>query len=491
MSDRHGGEPLQELIHRAHLLQVLFDRLPALIAYWDRDARNVFANEAYVEWFGLTPDQTKGLHISEVLGEAVYEQNRGHIEGALAGTEQLFNRTLVDASGAVRQTQASYVPDMVDGEVAGFFVLVTDVTPRIESERDLAVAQQLAHVGSWSLDVGKGRASWSAEMARILGVQPDTAPSIEEYLRHVHPDDQATLLSRFEQGSADGLPYESDYRVIRPDGETREVRSRVRSERGPDGGVVRLNASVQDVTESNRSAREIERINTELGRANQLQADVIGMLGHDVRQPIGVILGYLEELVDGWDQTPDHVRLSHARRASTAARRMNALVDDILAMASLESGELVCRPLVLSIDAAIRSLVSESSAYAQVSVTSEVPADALVDPFHLRQVVSNLLTNALKYGEPPVEIVVVARSSHVAVEVRDAGPGVPEEFVPRLFDRFSRAESGGAARTSGTGFGLYIVRELLEANGGHISYAHNQPQGARFIATLPSLPRAR
>ena len=115
----------------------MLDHLPAMVAYWGADRRNVVANAAYTEWFGWAPGQMRGVHIREVLGEELYAKNLPFIDAVLAGVEQLFDRTLLDASGRVRHTQASYVPDKLDGTTVGFFVLVTDVTPRVEVERAL------------------------------------------------------------------------------------------------------------------------------------------------------------------------------------------------------------------------------------------------------------------------------------------------------------------------------------------------------------------
>ena len=106
----------------------ILDALPAMVGYWDAGLLNRFANRAYVEFFGLTPEQIRGRHASEVLGPELYALNRPHIERALAGEPQLFERTLSDQSGAPRHTQESYIPDVVDGEVRGVVVLVTDIT---------------------------------------------------------------------------------------------------------------------------------------------------------------------------------------------------------------------------------------------------------------------------------------------------------------------------------------------------------------------------
>lgn len=105
-----------------------------MVAYWDGDARNVVVNAAHFEWFGLTPDQMRGRHISEVLGDATHRLNPPYIEGVLRGETQSFDRTLLDTSGRVRHTRVSYIPDRSNGRVVGFFVLVTDVTARVEAE---------------------------------------------------------------------------------------------------------------------------------------------------------------------------------------------------------------------------------------------------------------------------------------------------------------------------------------------------------------------
>jgi PAS domain S-box-containing protein len=109
-----------------------------MVAYWDKDCLNRIANAAYVEWFGITPAQMHGTHIRDLLGPRLYQLNLPYIQGALAGEAQLFNRTLVDAHGRTRYTQASYIPHVIGDRVEGFFVLVTDISERVRAEEALA-----------------------------------------------------------------------------------------------------------------------------------------------------------------------------------------------------------------------------------------------------------------------------------------------------------------------------------------------------------------
>lgn len=135
VAPHHGARNLERADQQA-----ILDNLPALIAYWDRDLRNRLANTAYVEYFAMTPEDILGRHISEVLGADLYVQNLPHLQRALAGERQEFDREIPTPSGP-RYTQALYLPDVHDGEVRGIFVLVTDITARRHAEVALARAE--------------------------------------------------------------------------------------------------------------------------------------------------------------------------------------------------------------------------------------------------------------------------------------------------------------------------------------------------------------
>ena len=467
------------------LLQALFEQLPAMVAYWDSQKRNVIANHAYVEWFGIGPDDMRGIHIREVLGEEVYAKNLPFIEGVLNGKEQLFDRTLVDTSGRTRHTHASYVPDVVEGQVRGFFVLVTDVTPRVEAQRAMDEAQSLAGVGSWEMVLETGEFRFSDELFRIFGVEQGAfVPTLDALIARVHPDDVDRVTETRARATREGGTYGMEYRIVRPDGSVREVRSRGRAVTDATGTVVRLAGSVQDVTESNAAARELARTNAELVQLNELSADVVGMLGHDVRGPLSVVLGYLEELDEDWGVSTEADRRSFIGSARGAAERLRTLVDDILALASVESGIINAERSDHDVQVIVAEAHGEVPGHAAVAVVSEPGLKVWCDAFHVRQIIANLTGNALRYGAPPVVIAMVPGDDTISILVSDEGPGVPEEFVPRLFDRFTRA--AGQRSTRGTGLGLYIARRLAEANDGTLSHQRGAGgRGAVFTLTLP------
>jgi signal transduction histidine kinase len=267
------------------------------------------------------------------------------------------------------------------------------------------------------------------------------------------------------------------------------------------GGVllaVLLAAMTVMISAQTRTARALRT-------ANRRSADMVAMLSHDARQPLTTIINYSQLVLEDWhDATGTTAATSDTRpapepgrrppadydvpasleRVIGAANRLNHLVDDVLATARLDAVPTHdARPVLIT--QTIAEAVSDSGASGMLIDTTDVqPVWAYGDPTHLRQITANLIGNALKYGAPPVTITAAATGGQVTLEVGDAGPGVPAEFVDHLFDRFTQATTSTAAQ--GSGFGLYIVQRLAEVNSGHISYQPGQPTGACFTVTLPA-----
>lgn len=249
--------------------------LPAMIGYWDRDLRNRMADAAYVDFFGKTPQEMQGVHISELLGPELYGKNLPYMEGALRGEPQLFDREIHTPSGEIRYTQASYIPDVGDdGEVSGFFALVTDITERRRIERELersherlAEAESLARLGSWDWDIPNGKMACSDGLLNIYGISTDEFDENYEVgsSKYVHPDDREFVNQEMRQAVDTGAPVDFEYRIIRPDGRVRRLHSRAELVADAEGHPLRLTGTAQDVTEL-RAAAEVLETATDLGR---------------------------------------------------------------------------------------------------------------------------------------------------------------------------------------------------------------------------------
>lgn len=472
----------------AHRLRALFDALPALISFWDGEGRNVMANAAFDSWYGMTPGQIRGMHLRDVFGVERYEQDLPFITRALGGVEQVFERDLVDSAGRERHTQTTYLPDMIEGEIPGLFAIDADITLWVEATRTLDEAQKLAQLGSSIHDPSNDVVVWTDELYRIFGEDPELFNPTEETLAsRVHPDDVERLRSAQENSRSNGREYDCTYRIVLPDGSIREVRGRTAPVKHNGEKSDRLVGTVQDLTDINAAARELARLNSELSRINEVNADVLAMLGHDVRTPLIVISGNLELLIEDWSSKTEDERLERVERIQAATQRMEVLVEDILAMAAADAGQLSPNLAEVNLADAVREALGSISADGVVQSSVSAELHVVVDPFHLRQIVSNLITNAFRYGAPPVEVTADPdRDGAITLRVRDHGPGVATEVLAGLFKRFGKSGTSnvGTSIAPGAGFGLYSASRMAGLNHGTLVYEPEET-GACFALTLP------
>lgn len=239
-----------------------------------------------------------------------------------------------------------------------------------------------------------------------------------------------------------------------------------------------------------RSKGELERLNGELRRTNEeLQSlnqalrEFVAIASHDLRSPLTAMIGFASMLESRWDDIPAERRLDMLHTIVRQGGHLNQMVEDLLTVSSIEAGQLDTHAEVIRVRDALEVIAQEFGR--EVAELLVIPDDAsiLVDPHHLQRIMSNYVGNALKYGQPPVQVEARRVDEWIEIRVRDRGAGIPEEFVPRLFGKFARGEDSGAK--GGTGLGLSIVRGLAQANGGDTWYEPNVPQGACFGVRLP------
>jgi PAS domain S-box-containing protein len=246
-------------------------------------------------------------------------------------------------------------------------------------------------------------------------------------------------------------------------------------------------AAQQELNERRRAEKELARYASELRQANEelraadeMKSHFVAVASHELRTPLTAVLGFATTLLNHWERIPEDEKREQIRVIEGQARRLSRLADDLLTMSKIEAGALEVRPEPIPIEQALPRVVS---AFGDHTIEVDVESDlsAMADPDHVEQILMNFVSNALKYGAPPVRIEARRHHRWVEVAVTDAGQGVPADFVPRLFEKF--AQAGGGA--TGTGLGLSIVRGLARAQGGDAWYEPEE-RGARFCVRLPS-----
>jgi two-component system sensor kinase len=235
---------------------------------------------------------------------------------------------------------------------------------------------------------------------------------------------------------------------------------------------------------------ELERANSELRRLDELKSDFVAMVSHELRSPLTSILGYCSTMMRHWDRVDDDHKRSFIDIIERQSRRLSGLVNDLLEMSRIESGHLETRLQPLLLRSVLDELVRDySDRIQQLDLTGHLDAHVLADPDHLHRVLINLLDNAIKYGAEPVIIDVAIGKDAVSLAVRDSGPGVAEDFRPRLFEKFAQASAGSTRKATGTGLGLSIVAGLVGAMGGSVGY--EPPNDGRLGGFVVRLQRAR
>ncbi|MBC8010812.1 MAG: histidine kinase [Burkholderiales bacterium] len=229
-------------------------------------------------------------------------------------------------------------------------------------------------------------------------------------------------------------------------------------------------------------------------RLENVRKDFVANVSHELRTPLSVIKGYVETLVDSHDTIPFADRDRFLKTIQRHAERLNSLLDDLLALSRLESvspglarEQVELGPLFALALEDFRARPSAEGHRFSLSIDPAVPP-VLADPLKLGQVLDNLVSNALKYTPRGSRIDLAVRIASVdtlEIAVRDNGPGIPDEDLPHIFERFYRVDKGRSREKGGTGLGLSIVKHIVQLHGGRVWAESRVGEGTSFLFTLP------
>ena len=227
------------------------------------------------------------------------------------------------------------------------------------------------------------------------------------------------------------------------------------------------------------------RLSLEL--ADELKSNFVALAAHELRTPVAVIHGIVETIDHRGDQMAADQRDELERTLRTQTTRLKLLVEQLLDLSRLDAHAVPIEPRRFTVRQRVEEIVAAAAGAAADEVRVEVDDElqATVDPAAFDRILSNLVTNALRYGKPPVTVYARQVDGRLEVAVEDRGEGVPTEFVPALFERFSRSDAS-RPRGPGTGLGLAIAQSYAEAHQGRLEYRHAEPHGARFEVILPA-----
>ncbi len=231
---------------------------------------------------------------------------------------------------------------------------------------------------------------------------------------------------------------------------------------------------------------------TDARRLDAMRKDFVANASHELKTPVAVIKGYAETLLDGALEDREHSR-EFLKLIHNDAKRLSALIDDILKLSQIESGQLILdkKPFALA-DTVNRVLVRfrHPAAQNRTRLTADIPPDLPdmnADEDRIEEVLTNLVDNAIKYSGEDATVTVRSelRDKSILVEVVDTGPGIPKDKLSRLFERFYRVDPGRSRKLGGTGLGLSIVKNIVQAHDGNVDVTSRPGEGTVFSFTIP------
>ncbi len=381
-----------------------------------------------------------------------------------------------------------------------------------ESTERMELALRAANIGVWDWNVTSGQTIWTDRMYEMYEWEPGSEVSYDRFRSRVHPDDLAEHEVEVAAALASGSVLKTSFRIVLDDGSIRYVANHAEVQRDAQGIAVRVVGMEFDVTArklaeqaAQRSLAEAEAARKTLAEemiraeaANRAKGDFLAVMSHEIRTPLHGVLGMARLL--------SSTRLSRgqSQMLSTlmhSGECLLGLINDILDFSKVEAGKLDLTRTAFDLRAVLRSIVElmEPKALEQglelvLVADPDLPAACWGDPNRVRQIVLNLVSNAIKFtakGRVTIEAAHAGKGPTplTRISVTDTGPGIPAAQIGCLFERFTQLDNSGGRRHGGTGLGLAIVLRLAQRMGGDVFVHSEVGAGACFTVLLP-LPKA-
>ncbi|KAA5541324.1 PAS domain S-box protein [Roseiconus nitratireducens] len=514
ISDRIAVE--SELAENQQLLQAFIDNADICMGVVelpsdDSDVLHVLDNVATERFFGVGRHQTEGrwarkdLQVSEECVEQWIAKYR-ESESKRRATRFDYYHPEDESVGEGRwlNVSVSYMGDGEEGRTRFCYTASDDTERRKaeisvrESEERLQLAAQMAGFGTYYGDFQTGQLIWSSELKSIFGLASDE--SIEhaagEVTDQIHPEDRERVEERFRESldpRGQGV-LNLEHRIVRRDGEVRWVMLQGKTAfqgDGPDRKPSRIAGVVLDITLRHAYEEQVVSARQMAEQANRAKSQFLANMSHEIRTPMTAILGYADVLMD---RTNDRDVIQCVRTIRRNADYLLELINDILDLSKIEAGKMtpeIAPCNVAAILSNVRSLLNVRAEvkelYLDVELEGEVPELIQTDDKLFRQVLINLVGNAIKFTQEGGVVVKVSCNpdqQSLNVSVTDTGIGISQHDLKRLFRPFEQVDNSNTRGAGGSGLGLSISKRIIDLLGGKLEIESELGKGSTFRFTI-------
>jgi len=363
----------------------------------------------------------------------------------------------------------------------------------IESERTLRRAQEIGKVGNWAMDKNKSF-TWSEEVYRIWEIPKGELITFDDYLALIHPDDRARVIDAWAiaMKSLDSDIKWIEYRVV-VKGAIKWMKASGQFEFDSDGNFLQTSGILKDISAYKFFEESLRKAKEEAENANQLKTIFMGNLSHEVRTPLQGIQGFAEILENS--NISDEDRKKYLTIIKNRTHDLQNIIDSLLDMASLETGEFKSFPKLINLHELIETTfisIHQDKMHQQKHLdlllenNLSPSSTVIIDATHLKQVIINLMRNGLKFTNHGfVKLSASEQNSQFIVTVADSGIGVPIERQKDIFVAFRQAHEGLSRSKGGIGLGLSICKKMVDMWGGSIGVVSEAGKGSQFSFSIP------